>query len=161
MNEKRREPSNLWRGKQFHKLIQEEWLATSEGNPQPERTVDRVNGRKGRVDLFVDEIGKDFVSVVEIKTTDWDRIKDSNVRRNVKRQARQVWRYIQCQLELRNLSVCAGIIFPKLPINLALGERIESMFEEEGIQVVWHNESIDNVRERMRQKAQQSDRADC
>lgn len=150
---KRREPVALKRGKRFHKLIQEEWLATAEGNPHPEHTVDQVDGRKGRVDIYIDEIGDNFVTVVEVKATDWDRIKIANVRRNVRRQVRQVWRYIESQLELRSISVCAGIIFPRLPRDPARTELVESLFEEEGIQVVWHDESMGDVRARMRQKA--------
>ena len=153
MRGKRREPEALRRGKRFHKLVQQEWLATADGKPHPERTVRQVSGRKGRVDILVDEIGEGLVSVVEIKATDWDRMKTKNIRRNVRRQVRQIWRYVGSQLELRGLSVCPGIIFPKLPVDPARVELIEAMFEEEGIQVVWHDESIEDLRERKRQEA--------
>ena len=153
MNRKRLEPAVLRRGKRFHKLIQAEWLATAEGSLHPERTVDQTDGRRGRVDILVDEIGDDLLSVVEVKSTDWDNVRDANVRRNVRRQIRQVWRYVDSQLAMRNMSVCAGVIFPRLPRDPARTELVESMFEEEGIQVVWHNESIGEVRERMRRKA--------
>jgi len=155
MGKRRQEPGRLLRGKLFHKFIQEEWLATASGDLKPEWVVDQINGSKGRVDVFIDEATDGFVSVVEVKNTDWDKIADGNVRRNVRRQVRQIWRYIDSQLELRGLSVCAGIIFPTLPRDKSKLALIEAMFDQEGIQVVWHDEPIEAVRARMRQKDQE------
>ena len=144
-----KEPVQLKRGKQFHKLIQKEWLDTAkDGKIRPERYIKKVNGRQGRVYILVEEIETDLVSVVEIKATDWDRIKRRNLRRNIRRQIRQVWDYVESFLQPSGQQVCPGVIFPKLPedpMRLAL---VESMFEEEGIQVVWHDESIAHLKSR-------------
>jgi hypothetical protein len=146
----KREPDILKKGKEFHKLIQKEWLATAkDGVPKPEQSLTKLNGRRGRVDIFIDEIDKDFISIVEIKGTDWDRIKPANIRRNVKRHIRQLWGYIDSQLEGLGMSVCAGIIFPKLPRDYDRLKLIESMFEEEGIQVAWQNETLEHLRQRL------------
>jgi hypothetical protein len=150
-----REPSILKEGKEFQELVQKEWLATPDaGHVKKERGVDEINGRKGRVDIFVDEIGDNLVSVVEIKNTDWDKIKPQNIRRNVKRQIRQLWRYISSQNDLCNKEVSPGIIFQKLPQDAEKLKLIESMFNNEWIQVVWHDESIERVKERMGKKSQ-------
>ena len=39
--------------------------------------------------------------------------------------------------------VCPGIIFPKRPKDRERMELIENIFEEEGIPVVWHDETIE------------------
>jgi hypothetical protein len=146
---KKVEPEALKRGKRFHKLIQVEWLKeVKDGRPQPERYIQRLNGRKGRVDILVEEMG-DFVSVVEIKASDWDKMTDRNVVRNVQRQIRQIWSYVEAQLDLEKVQVCPGVIFPKLPRDSNRLNLIEEMFNEAGIQVVWHDESVEHVRERM------------
>ena len=143
------EPRQLRRGKAFHKTIQQEWRATAiDGEPHSERTIRRLNGRYGRVDVLVEELG-DMVSVIEIKCTDWDRMTEANVVRNVKRQIRQIWTYVEAELELYGCDVCPGVIFPKLPRSAERLGLIETMFNSEGIQVVWHNEGWDQLKKRM------------
>jgi hypothetical protein len=92
-----KEPPQLTRGKAFHKLIQTEWQQKAQGGVTAERHLIKPNGRRGRVDIFVDdtESKEAGVAVVEIKATDWDKIKPENIRRNVKRQIRQIWSYIE------------------------------------------------------------------
>jgi hypothetical protein len=144
-----KEPLALRRGKAFHRQVQAEWLAeTKDGKPCPERTIKRLNGRRGRVDLLIEELGG-FVSVIEIKATDWDRMAERNIKRNVRRQIRQLWGYIDAELEIYGMQVCPGIIFPTLPSESHRLAMIESMFNDEGIQVVWQNETIDEVKQRM------------
>ena len=75
---------------------------------------------------------------------------EKNVRRNVRRQVRQIWGYIESQILNgehveggEGKDVCPGIIFPKRPRDKERMKLIEDMFEEEGIPVVWHDESIE------------------
>lgn len=145
------EPEILRRGKAFHKRVQAEWVATAkDGTPCPERTIWRLNGRRGRVDLLIEELG-DFVSVIEIKATDWDCMAEGNIARNVRRQIRQLWSYIDAELEIYGMQVCPGIIFPALPSDSRRLAMIESMFNDEGIQVVWQNETIEEMKKRAAQ----------
>ena len=145
------EPKHLVRGKAFHKLIQDEWEREAEGDIQCERHIIKPNGRRGRVDVFVnDDDAKSTVGIVEVKGTDWDRIAEKNIRRNVRRQVRQIWGYIESQILNgehveggEGKDVCPGIIFPKRPRDKERMKLIEDMFEEEGIPVVWHDESIE------------------
>ena len=148
-----KEPSVLKKGKQFHKLVQYKWSLTADGLVKSEKNVEMAGNKKGRVDIFVEEIGDNLVSVVEIKNTDWDKIKLENIPRSVKRQARQIWKYIESQTDLEGKEVSPGIIFPKLPKDPDRLKLIESILGDEWIQVVWENESIDKVRQRMMDKS--------
>ena len=151
-----KEPSQLRRGKAFHKLIQAEWQKEAEGDISSERQVTKPNGRKGRVDVFVnDDDPKSSVAIVEVKSTDWDRIKAENVRRNVRRQILQIWSYIESQIiggeyvvGGEGKAVCPGIIFPRRPQDRQRMKLIEELFLEEGIPVVWHDETDEECKAR-------------
>jgi len=139
------EPKHLRRGKAFHKKIQEEWMSGAEGEVTPEKGTVKPSGRRGRMDIFVREDG--MVVVVEIKASDWDVMTAAAVRRNVRRQVRQIWDYIQSQLNDGN-DVCPGVVFPKMPKDPERMTLIEQLFEEEGIPVVWDDESSAERRSR-------------
>jgi hypothetical protein len=151
-----KEPSQLLRGKKFHKLIQDEWKREAQGDIAPERHVIKPSGRRGRVDVFVnDDDPESSVAIVEIKATDWDRMTDKAVKRNIRRQIRQIWSYIESQILNgeyveggEGKAVCPGIIYPKRPKDKDRMALIEELFIEEGIPVVWHDESIEEVKKR-------------
>lgn len=143
------EPTILKKGKRFHKRVQIKWAITAGGLIKTEENVPKLDNKKGRADIFVEEIGNNLVSIVEIKNTDWDNIKFENIRRNVKRQARQIWDYIEYQTDSEKISVSPGIIFPKIPKDQERLKFVESLFDHECIQVVWENESIDEAKKRM------------
>ncbi len=146
----KKEPKQLTRGKAFHKQIQKEWIETAQGTILPEKTIQRLTKRKGRIDIFVDDDSDvNHVAIVEIKASDWDRMKPKNVRRNALRQARQVWSYIDAQVELEGKDVSPGIIYPKRPLDIKRLEEIERILNNRGIQVVWHDESMEDLKERM------------
>ena len=131
------EPKHLRDGKEFHKRIQEGWHKSAEGPIISEKVVTKPSGRKGRMDIFVAS-DETLVAVVEIKCSKWDRMTLAAVRRNVKRQARQIWDYIESQLDLRK-DVSPGVIFPKLPKSTLRMKLIERLFNEKGIAVVWED----------------------
>lgn len=100
----------------------------------------------GRIDIHIEADNK-LVAVVELKNSDWDRMATKSVKRNVKRQAKQMWSYIDSQLSDRK-EVSPGIIFPKKPKDANKLELIEVLFEEEFISVVWEDETIDERKNR-------------
>ena len=124
-----------------------------------EKYVLQQNGRKGRVDVFVDDEDRNgVVAIVEAKATDWDKMSDAAVRRNIRRQIRQVWRYIESQIcgdkylsTGEGKDVCPGIIFPNRPRDRERMDLIEKLFLEEGITVVWDDESIEECKARNRE----------
>jgi len=71
----------------------------------------------------------------------------SAVHRNARRQIRQVWEYIGCQIEGigedRGRDVCPGIIFPHRATDPERLKLIEGLFEAEGLPVVWEDETIE------------------
>ena len=87
---------------------------------------------------------------VEIKASDWDRMTTEAVRRNVRRQVKQIWDYIESQLA-EGKEISPGIVFPKRPKDPARQGFIEHLFAEEAITVVWEDETIDEVREKNRE----------
>ena len=103
--------------------------------------------RKGRIDIFVDDDGDKLVAVAEVKSSDWDKMTDSAVRRNVRRQIKQIWDYIESQLNVKK-DVSPGIIFPKRPKDKERMRLIEELLEEEGIPVVWQDETIEERKAR-------------
>lgn len=142
MNNKNNEPKCLHQGKEFHKKIQKEWLNSATGEVTPEKSITKPSGRKGRVDIFVrSDSDETLVAIAEIKASDWDSMGSVAVRRNVKRQVRQIWNYIKSQLELGK-EISPGIIFPRRPKDPNRMKLIEQLFDEEGIPVVWEDETI-------------------
>ena len=134
------EPKHLRQGKEFHKKIQKEWHKSAEGSIESEITMTKPSGRKGRMDIFVNS-DETLVAIAEIKGSDWDVMTLTAVRRNVRRQARQIWDYIESQLELEK-DVSPGVIFPKRPKDPDRMKLIEHLFNEEEITVVWKEETI-------------------
>ena len=140
--------------------MQKDWMETAQGEVKAERVVVKRSRHIGRVDIFVDdEDPEGTVAIVEIKASDWDRMTDSGVRRNIRRQIKQIWDYIESQIIAgeyvptgEGKSVSPGIIFPKQPINKDRMKLIEALFLEEGITVVWDDESIEDCRVRNKKK---------
>lgn len=131
------ESDRLKKGKKFHKVTQTDWVETAEadGDIATEAPITKPPGKGGRVDVLV-PIEDNFVAVVEVKDSDWDRMADKAARRNVRRQIRQVWDFIESQLEQGN-DVAPGIVFPKRPTDPDRMKLVEEMFEEDGIPVIW------------------------
>jgi len=140
---KGREPERFVRGKQFHKNLQRDWkngVNRAQGKKVThEEEITKPSGRKGRIDIFVNA-DDNLMAIVEIKSTDWDKMTLEAVRRNVRRQANQIWDYIESQLE-QGKDVSPGIIFPERPKNPERLRLIEALFDERGIPVVWQDES--------------------
>ena len=132
-------------GKIFHKKIQAEWESEAEGEIESEKGITKKSESKGRIDVFAD--GGETKALVEMKNTDWDRMTDQAVRRNVRRQIKQVWDYIDSQPNEAD-GVCPGVIFPKRPNDPKRLKWIEDTFLQDGIAVVWHDESIQECRDR-------------
>jgi hypothetical protein len=148
---KGREPERFVRGKQFHKNLQSDWengVNRAQGKKVThEEEITKPSGRKGRIDIFVDA-DDNLMAIVEIKSTDWDKMSLDAVRRNVRRQANQIWDYIESQLE-QGKDVSPGIIFPEKPKNQERLELIEALFDGRGIPVVWQDESIEERKARL------------
>jgi hypothetical protein len=128
------EPQRLRAGKAFHRRAQADWSVHAEGDVAIEKTTKRPGNKPGRMDVFVSDEDSEVRAIVEIKHSDWDEITPAAVPRNVKRQARQVWRCIELQASVDR--ICPGIVFPKRRTDAERLKQIEKLFEAEGIAVV-------------------------
>jgi hypothetical protein len=138
------EPRILKRGKEFHKRVQKDWDDNAEGgrifneHMIPLIKKSSINHKKrGRLDIFVDELN-DYVSVIEIKSTDWDKVKEKNRKKLLSSHRRQVWKYIEEYIDIKKIDVCPGIIYPKSPSTAGLKKLIEKELNDYGLQVVWY-----------------------
>lgn len=134
-----KEPKKLQRGKAYHKKVQHDWEKTAEGIIDAEKTIKKPDGRSGRIDIHVEADNK-LVAVVELKNSNWDRMTIEAVKRNVKRQAKQIWSYTDSRLS-DGKEISPGIVFPKKPKDDKKLELIEELFAEQLISVVWDDES--------------------
>ncbi|MEO8379040.1 MAG: hypothetical protein ABI779_05205 [Acidobacteriota bacterium] len=142
------EPELLRRGKEFHRLVQADWAGEIEkATVRLEHSIRFIAAlrsskrrRRGRLDIFIDQID-DFVTVVEIKATDWDHISSNNLRKLLATHRRQVMRYVEKFLDDDHVSVCAGIIYPKAPDNKDVKAQVESYLNDHALQVVWYADS--------------------
>jgi hypothetical protein len=143
---KNAEPERLRRGKAVHRRIQNEWKAQAEGDVWPEKPITKPSGRSGRIDVHV-QADEGLVAVVEVKNSDWDAMTPKAVRRNAKRYARQLWNYIDVEIE-GGFQVSPGIVFPTKPKTEGRLAEIERLFEDDGIPVVWEDETIEERKAR-------------
>lgn len=144
------EPKRLRDGKAFHRDVQEEYLAEPHGSIITEKPITKPSGRQGRIDVHI-QVDEQYVAVVEIKNSDWDAMSQQAVRRNARRYARQLWNYIEAELT-EGLEVSPGIEFPHLPSSKERLTTIEQIFDEEGIAVVWRDETLDQRKLRAKEE---------
>lgn len=125
------------KGRKFEKWERSYWNSKLNSAAEFEASTD-WQGKHGRVDirLGLDKDGQ--VVIVEIKATDWDKIKEDRVRQNAMRHAHQIWRYIDAHLNPSD--VVPAIVYPAPPKTPARKEQVEEILNERGIQVVWREE---------------------
>ncbi len=142
----KKEPKILSRGKDFHKKIQLNWEINAEGTISTEKQIKKPSGKMGKIDVCVNSDEK-LTAVVELKNSDWDKMKIEAVKRNVNCQARQIWDYIDSQL-IKGKEVSPGVVFSKSPKNYNRLKLIEKIFNKQGISVIWEDESIEERKRR-------------
>lgn len=141
-----KEPHQLKKGKAFQRLVQDDFEAHSK-NGQARRdqrvsfeALSKIRQKSGRMDILVTELG-DFVTILEIKATDWDRIKPKNVAKNLYCHQKQLFNYVDKYVEIDKLDVCLDIIYPKPPKKKGLREFIERRLEEKySVPAYWYDE---------------------
>ena len=146
-----REPKELLAGKSFHRLAQTFYEHGS--TFLREQGVEKPSGRRGRADIFLlVEDERSFAALAEVKNTSWEPLAArGTLQRNVARQARQLWSYLDGIAELRrpdgtshhvdlsNLERYAAMIFPTAP-RPSIRAQVEDAFGEYGISVIWLDE---------------------
>lgn len=144
------EPKQFIRGKKFQKIVQKDFETNSkDGFVKPEAVIVfdgliKAKKKSGRADIIITELGN-FVTILEIKATDWDRIKPHNIKKNLWSHANQLLRYVEKYIEVDKINVCLGIIYPHPPITNELRDVIESYLEHYGTPAYWYNEIKTNT----------------
>ncbi len=92
-----------------------------------EGKTQRKMGDYGRMDIFIDDREEGYVVIYEIKATDWDKIKESNILKNLESHGRQLHRYIEKFVNEHNDIVVHGVIYPKPPKSIELRKLIENL----------------------------------
>jgi hypothetical protein len=90
---------------------------------------------RGREDIRIINDEDGYTVVIENKASNWDVMTSERVRPNALRHARQLWRYIEAELHLRN--VIPAVVYPIVPQMPGRKEEIEEILNEHFIQVVW------------------------
>ena len=141
------EPAQLSRGKRFHQMVQADYIDNTKGGiARDEVTIDLsmlsyFPQKRGRPDILITEnVDTSFVTIIEIKATNWDRIKPKNIKRNLWSHQHQIFKYIDKYVDIEKLDVCLGIIYPYPPATLGFRELIESYLEGYGVPAYWYNE---------------------
>ncbi len=125
------------RGREFERWERSQWKGELNENAEFEAQT-KWRGKRGRVDIRLIDSQDGNTIVVEIKATKWDAMKAHRVRPNAMRHARQLWRYVDAELE--NQDATPAIIYPKSPKVPGRKQQIEDILIEQFIQVVWRDE---------------------
>ena len=88
-------------------------------------------GRCGRIDLRLVDEEEGHSVVVETKATDWDKMAPHRVRPNALRHARQLWGYIDAELE--GGAVLPALVYPAQPNTPGRKKEIEAILHERSI----------------------------
>lgn len=125
------------RGREFEQWERAQWKGDLNEQAQFEKQTE-WQGKRGRIDIQLVDSQEGHTIVVEIKATDWDAMKPYRVRPNVMRHARQLWRYIEATLQ--DQPALPAIIYPQSPRTVGRREEVETLLNEQLIQVVWRDD---------------------
>jgi len=125
------------RGRKFEQWERSHWTGKINSAAEFEAPTE-WKGKRGRVDIRLSLEEDGHVVIVEIKATQWDKLKEHRVRPTALRHAHQIWRYIDAHLS--PLDVTPAIVYPSPPTKPGLKEQLEEILNERGIQVVWREE---------------------
>ena len=127
-------------GRRFETWERSRWASPGHEDVETEAPT-AWKGRRGRIDLRLVDEEEGHSVVVETKATDWDKMAPHRVRPNALRHARQLWRYIDAELEDR--PVLPALVYPTEPSTPGRKKEIEAILHERLIQVVWRELDLD------------------
>lgn len=137
----------LAKGRAFHDAVQSAFLTDlADATGFKERGWRLAAGGRGRVDLAVVIDDRDkMLIIIEIKGTDWDKIRADRVKRNVQRHIRQLLGYLDTaisELEAGQWEGIAGaLLYPARPASSETLACIETAAAEQAIMVTWYEEA--------------------
>jgi hypothetical protein len=143
-----REPVHLKRGKEFQKIVQADYKNNSiDGKVGIEefvsfKNVSGIKQKSGRMDIIIhNDIGDNYVMIMEIKATDWDKIKPENIKRNIYKHGKQLYNYIDKFMTINKYNVGLALLYPEPPKKEGLKEFIEKCaMDTYSFPVYWYSE---------------------
>lgn len=142
-----KEPLQLRRGKEFQKIVQADYKKNSKGGGVgiEEHVVfdklENIRQKSGRMDIIIHDESEDYVMIMEIKATNWDRIKPKNIKRNLYRHGKQLYNYIDQFMTIDNMTVGLAMLYPEPPKKEGLRDFIEECaMEQYSFPVYWYSE---------------------
>ncbi len=141
------EPLQLRRGKEFQKIVQSDYKRNSKGGGVGIeeyvvfKGVPGINQKSGRMDIIIHDESENYVMIMEIKATDWDKIKPKNIKRNLYRHSKQLYNYIDKFMLIDNRTVGLAMLYPEPPKTKGLREFIETCaMDNYSFPVYWYSE---------------------
>ena len=141
------EPSQLRRGKEFQKIVQADYQKNSKGGGVgieefvSFKDMDGTKKKSGRMDIIIHDSSENYVMIIEIKATDWDKIKSKNIKRNLYRHNKQLYTYIDKFMTIDKYDVGLALLYPEPPKTEGLKEFIEKYaMEKYSFPVYWYSE---------------------
>lgn len=135
-------------GQAFHRTVQSAFLSgLAGGSGFAERRWRLVAGSRGRVDLAVEVDGSEqMLVIIEIKGTDWDKIRAARVMRNLRRHLRQLQAYLDTAVEEMEAGqwpggIAEALLYPARPASAQTQEAIEAVAGEQAVMVTWYEEA--------------------
>ena len=135
-------------GQAFHQSVQSAFLCgLAGGSGFRERPWRLVAGRRGRVDLAVEVGGSEqMLVIIEIKATDWDKIPQARIMRNLRRHLRQLQAYLDTAVEEMETGewpggIVGALFYPAGPASAATRQTIEEVAGEQAIMATWYEEA--------------------
>ena len=99
-----------------------------------------IKNHRGRIDLLILQENSDFIVIYELKATDWDRIKITNIR-NIYRHQKQLFKYIDKYSQIDDLWANLAMLYPQPPKDVEKRKLIEEYSPGKyGVPVYWYSE---------------------
>lgn len=116
-----------------------EWAADKSGKPAKVQfeAATRHRGKRGRVDVRLE--WKSLVVLLEFKATNWNLIRPHRVRPTALRHIRQLYRYVDGELERGTEGICHGLVYRRCAQSAARNREIEAIFREHFVQLVFRD----------------------
>lgn len=92
-----------------------------------EGETERKKGQYGRMDIYLDDKEHGYIVIYEIKATNWDKIREENILKNIESHGRQLHKYIEKFVNEDNDTVVHGVIYTKPPKSKELRKLIEDI----------------------------------
>ena len=132
--------AQIRRGRLFEQRERREWTPAKSGRPNRTafEAVSLFDRRRGRIDIRLE--WEDLIVLLELKSTDWNRLKPHRIRPTALRHIAQLYRYVDGELENGNTGICHGIVYEHRPRLATRRQQLARIFSERCVQLVFRDE---------------------